>query len=114
MPTRICSGHFWKKWSSKVFCLIRKEESVRYTDFRNLLEGISDPVLASTLKLLIQHGIVERKSYDEMPIRVEYSLTEKGKSAIPVLEGLCKWTALYRDEHDKDILHLCADCPIWK
>lgn len=50
----------------------------------------------------------------EMPIRVEYSLTEKGKSAIPVLEGLCKWTALYRDEHDKDILHLCADCPIWK
>ena len=46
--------------------------------------NITDAVLVATLKDLVEDGIAERKSYDEIPPRVEYSLTEKGKSIIPI------------------------------
>lgn len=52
--------------------------------------NITDAVLASTLKDLVEDGIVERKSYDEIPPRVEYSLTEKGKLIIPILQSICQ------------------------
>lgn len=105
---------FGGKWSTKVFCLIVKEGPVRYTDFRSHLNGISDPVLSSTLKLLISHGIIERTSYNEVPMRVEYSLTQKGHSAIPVLEGLCRWASLYDPDTDggKTIPLHCNSCDL--
>lgn len=105
---------FGSKWSSRIYCLIVKEGPIRYGDFRNRLAGISDPVLSATLKSLIRHGIIERKSYDEMPVRVEYCITEKGTSAIPVLEGLCRWTSLYGQEKKHKILVQCEDCLLWK
>lgn len=105
---------FGTKWSSRVYCLIVKEGPIRYGDFHARLEGISDPVLSSTLKSLIKHGIIERKSYDEMPIRVEYCITEKGVSAIPVLEELCRWTSLHGQKKDHKILAQCEDCLLWK
>ena len=83
---------FSGKWNSRVFCLLYQEGSMRYTDFRSKLVGISDPVLASTLKFLIKNGVIERTAYDEMPMRVEYSLTEKGMTAVPVLKEMCKWS----------------------
>lgn len=46
-------------------------------------------VLAATLKDMIEDGIVDRKSYDEIPPKVEYSLTKKGKSVVPILQSIC-------------------------
>ncbi len=45
--------------------------------------------LAATLKDMIEDGIVDRKSYDEVPPKVEYSLTKKGKSVVPILQSIC-------------------------
>ena len=56
---------------------------------------ITDAVLAATLKDLIEDGIIDRKSYDEIPPRVEYSLTEKGKSVVPILQGICEWSDFF-------------------
>ena len=105
---------FAGKWNAKIFCLIYKEGPIRYTDFRGRLDGLSDPVLSSTLKHLIKHGIIERKAYDEMPIRVEYSLTDKGYSAAPVLESLCKWSSIYtQDKEKRKVLNQCKFCDVW-
>ena len=52
--------------------------------------NITDAVLASSLKELIAHGIVNRRSYDEIPPKVEYSLSEKVESVIPILQSICQ------------------------
>ncbi len=60
----------------------------RFKDLERLGEGISPSVLASRLKELEEQRIVTRTSYNEIPPRVEYELTEKGSDALPVLEAL--------------------------
>jgi DNA-binding HxlR family transcriptional regulator len=51
-------------------------------------EGISPSMLAARLRELEEHGLVTRTSYNEIPPRVEYALTQKGRAALPVVEAL--------------------------
>ena len=53
-------------------------------------------MLSSTLKELEKDGLINRKVYPELPPKVEYSLTEKGKSLIPMLFALCEWGDKHR------------------
>ena len=76
--------------------------------------NITDAVLASTLKDLVEDGIVERKSYDEIPPRVEYSLTEKGLSVIPILHSICKWAGAYFEDEHEHTLSQCQQCIHYK
>ena len=65
---------------------------------------------ATTLKGLIANGIVERRSYDEIPPRVEYSLTEKGRSVVPILHSICQWAGVfYKDAGDAPMIQ-CQRC----
>lgn len=59
--------------------------------------------LIITPKKLIANGTVERKSYDEIPPRVEYSLTEKGASVVPILQSICQWTGVFYKEEDGSV-----------
>lgn len=52
---------------------------------------ISKKVLTQQLKELAKDGLISRKQYDEVPLRVEYSLTPFGKSVLPILNGICEW-----------------------
>ena len=72
--------------------------------------NITDAVLASTLKDLVEDGIVERKSYDEIPPRVEYSLTEKGKLIIPILKRICQWSDIFYKEDSENEMVQCQKC----
>ena len=76
---------FGGKWKSRIICVLSAYEKLRYSEIRREMYNITDAVLAATLKDLIEDGIVDRKSYDEIPPKVEYSLTSKGKSVIPIL-----------------------------
>ncbi len=71
---------------------------VRYIKFRNTLKGFSSKTLAVRLKELEKGGILERKSYNETPPRVEYNLTQKGQelveSAIHLLQWMRKWSSM--------------------
>lgn len=58
---------------------------------RYLGEEVSYRMLTSTLKELVADDLIIRTAYDENPPKVEYSLTERGKSLIPLLESLCVW-----------------------
>lgn len=72
--------------------------------------NITDAVLASTLKDLIADGIVDRKSYDEIPPRVEYSLTEKENSVVPILQSICQWSDIFYKEDVENEMTQCQKC----
>ncbi len=71
---------------------------------------MTDAVLASALKELMKNGMVSRKSYDEIPPRVEYSLTEKGQSVVPILQSICRWAGAYHKEDGENSLQQCRRC----
>ena len=79
------------KWKIMILCVIDRDEVVRYGDLRRSIYGITNTMLAQSLKDMESDGLVIRKQYDEMPVRVEYSLSEKAKSLIPILLELKKW-----------------------
>ena len=69
-----------------------------------------DAVLASTLKDLIEDGMIARKSYDEIPSKVEYTLTKKGKSAVPILQSICQWSDIFYKEDSENEMVQCQKC----
>ncbi|SHI62467.1 transcriptional regulator, HxlR family [Butyrivibrio fibrisolvens DSM 3071] len=79
------------KWKIMILCVIDYNEVVRYGQLNRAVDGITNTMLANSLKELEADGLVERKQYDEMPVRVEYNLTPKAKSLIPILLELKKW-----------------------
>ena len=79
------------KWKIMILCLIDNQEVIRYGELNRSIYGITNTMLANSLKELESDGLVIRKQYAEMPVRVEYSLTQKAKSLIPILLELKKW-----------------------
>ncbi len=81
---------FGGKWNSRIICVLAEKKVLRYSELRKEMGNITDAVLAAALKDLIANEIVLRKSYDEIPPRVEYSLSEKGSSVVPILQSICQ------------------------
>lgn len=101
---------FGGKWNSRVICVLNEKKVLRYSEIRREMKNITDAVLASTLKNLIKNDLIVRRSYDEIPPRVEYSLSEKGKSVVPILQSICKWSGLFYKEDSKNIMSQCEKC----
>ena len=101
---------FGGKWKSRIICVLAANEKLRYSQLRKEMYNITDAVLASTLKDLVEDGIVERKSYDEIPPRVEYSLTEKEKLIIPILQSICQWSDIFYKEDSENEMVQCQKC----
>lgn len=101
---------FGGKWNSRIICVLAAKEILRYSELRKEMGNITDAVLSASLKELISNGIVIRKSYDEIPPRVEYCLSEKGRSVVPILQSICKWSgAFYKEDPDNMMIH-CQKC----
>ncbi len=64
---------------------------VRFNEMKRYIEGISYKTLSSTLKELEADQLIHRKEYPQIPPKVEYSLTPRGRSLIPILDGMCEW-----------------------
>ncbi len=101
---------FGGKWKSRIICVLASQKCLRYSSLRKEMCNITDAVLASTLRELIHDGIIERKQYDEIPPRVEYSLTEKGLSVVPILQSICQWAGLYYKKANENTLAQCQKC----
>ena len=85
-------------------------ERLRYSQIRKEMYNITDAVLAATLKALIEDGIIDRKSYDEIPPKVEYSLTQKGRSVVPILQSICQWSGVFYKEDGENEMVQCQKC----
>ena len=90
--------------------MLSAREKLRYSEIRREMYNITDAVLAATLKNLTEDGIVDRKSYDEIPPKVEYSLTKKGKSVVPILQSICQWSDIFYKEDSENEMIQCQKC----
>ena len=89
-------------------------DKLRYSEIRREMYNITDAVLAATLKDLTEDGIVDRKSYDEIPPKVEYSLTKKGKSVVPILQSICQWSDIFLKEDSENEMIQCQKCDYYR
>lgn len=90
-PVRNVISHFSGKWSILVLCVLAENETTRFNAIGRAIPDISPKVLTATLKTLEEDKLVKRELFAEIPPRVEYSLTEKGRSLMPHLNGLIGW-----------------------
>ena len=105
---------FGGKWKSRILCLLFSSQSQRYGELKKMLDNITDTVLTATLKELIADGLVQRKQFVEIPPRVEYSLTSKGRELVPFLRQICKWASQYHrpgENEDAELAH-CKVCVV--
>ena len=101
---------FGGKWKSRIICVLDSKKILRYSELRTELENITNAVFSSALKELIRDQIVCRQACDAIPPHVEYSLTERGKSVVPILQSICKWAATAPKVEYKNIMSPCRSC----
>lgn len=83
---------FGGKWRPRIVCVLNVKGALRYSDLKREPVNVSDTVLSSALRELEVGGIVGRTQYGGIPVRVEYSLTEKGATVVPILQMVCRWS----------------------
>lgn len=101
---------FGGKWNSRIICVLAEKKRLRYSELRREMGNITDAVLAAALKKLMGNGIISRKSYDEVPPRVEYYLTDKGESVVPILQSICRWSGVFYKEDNENTMIQCQKC----
>ena len=101
-PIRNVISRFGDKWSMLVLYQLHVSETgiLRFNEIRKLMSDCSQKMLSQTLKNLEQSHLVHREVYPEVPPRVEYSLTDTGRSLMPVLTDLIAWG----QQHFKDVV----------
>lgn len=82
------------KWA---FLIIESlgERTLRFSELRDEIEGISHKMLTQNLRMLERNGLVERKVHPVVPPRVEYTLTRPGQALRATVDGMCAWTHQY-------------------
>jgi DNA-binding HxlR family transcriptional regulator len=83
------------KWKLPIIWEISQAETIRFNELQRRLNGISNLMLSKSLQELELNKIINRHQYNEIPPRVEYSLTYLGKSLIPALQLLGEWGKRY-------------------
>lgn len=113
-PIRQVVSRFGDKWSMLVLYMLHTSETgvLRFNELRRQMSDCSQKMLSQTLKNLEQSHLVHREVYPEVPPRVEYSLTDTGKSLVPVLNALIAWGKEHFNEVvDKNIVMDCEKFP---
>lgn len=89
------------KWKLVILYIISKNEVVRYGELKNIIQGINERMLTRQLRELEKDRLIHREVYKQAPPKVEYSLTNVGKSVIPIIDQLEEWGISYNDEIKK-------------
>ena len=92
-PIRNVLSRIGDKWSMLVLFTLERHGTMRFNSLKLYIPDISKKMLSTALKVLEADGLVSRRVYAEVPPRVEYSLTERGLSLIPLLNSLIDWAA---------------------
>ena len=97
-PSRIVLEHVTSKWGALVLLVLSEGEPVRWSELRRRAEGVSEKMLAQTLRILADDGLVHREARPVVPPYVEYSLTERGQQLAELFVPLMGWIADNADE----------------
>jgi len=79
------------KYKMTILYALMEFDVVRYNELQRYIKDISYKTLSLSLKELEKDKLIIRKEYPQIPPKVEYSLSEKGKSLIPILDQMCEW-----------------------
>ena len=90
-PVRDVLDRFGDKWSVLVLLVLDHRSPLRFNEISRSITDISQKMLTVTLRSLEADGLVTRRVYAEIPPRVEYRLTDMGRSLLPHIEGLVQW-----------------------
>ena len=83
---------FEGRWKSVILCrMMREDRPLRFKELAEGIDGISARILTKQLKEMESDHLIARKEYAESPPRVEYSLTERGRSLGPILKAIAEW-----------------------
>lgn len=96
-PVRDILGQIGDKWSVLTLLELHKNGVMRFSELSRAIPDVSQKMLTVTLRALESFGLVVRTIYPEVPPRVEYRLTEEGKTLMPHLNSLIDWAK----EHEK-------------
>lgn len=101
-PAQTIIGHLSNKWNLLVIRRLSRK-TMRYSELRRDIGDISQKMLTQTLRHLERIGLVERKVYPVIPPKVEYSLTELGRSCVVAVDRLCSWAIENIDQVEQAI-----------
>ncbi|WP_332633961.1 winged helix-turn-helix transcriptional regulator [Halalkalibacter flavus] len=85
------------KWKMLILWHLGKEGTKRFNELKSLIPGITQRMLVNQLRELEEDLIIHREVYPVVPPKVEYSLTEKGESLMPILESMYEWGKNYME-----------------
>jgi DNA-binding HxlR family transcriptional regulator len=89
--------HVTSKWGVLVLVTL-STQTLRWGELRRRAQGISEKMLAQTLRTLEDDGLVHRHPHPVIPPRVDYSLTPRGRELVNLLLPLVEWTVTHADE----------------
>lgn len=92
-PIRNVLSRVGDKWSMLILFTIENHPTIRFKELQRNIPDISQKMLTATLKALEADGLINREVFPEVPPRVEYALTEKGKSLLPLIDNLLTWAS---------------------
>jgi len=87
------------KWKPLILYFLGENGTQRFGEIKTYLSKVSHKSLTNQLKELEKEGVISRKVFPEVPPKVEYTLTEKGESLMPILELMCDWG--FKNKGDK-------------
>lgn len=90
-PIRNILSRIGDKWSMLVLYTLETDEAKRFKELQRNIPDISQKMLTATLRMLEADGLVKREAFAEVPPRVEYSLSDKGKTLLPHINALISW-----------------------
>ncbi len=97
-PIRNILSRIGDKWSMLVLYTLETDEAKRFKELQRNIPDISQKMLTTTLKMLEADGLVKREAFAEVPPRVEYSLSDKGKTLLPHINALLSWATDNMDD----------------
>ncbi|OOM69345.1 helix-turn-helix domain-containing protein [Clostridium sp. BL-8] len=98
------------KWKPLIIHHIGKSGVIRYGELKRKIPNVNERVLSRQLRELEENELIIRKVYDEVPLKVEYSITEIGKTLAPILNELGEWGKKYNENVKYGKVDFDDDC----
>jgi DNA-binding HxlR family transcriptional regulator len=92
-PIRNVLDRIGDKWSLMIISILGETDKLRFSEIQKIISDISHKMLSVTLKRLEEDGLIARKMFAVIPPKVEYNLTERGRSLLNHVQSLTKWAA---------------------
>jgi DNA-binding HxlR family transcriptional regulator len=100
-PSRVLLDHVTRRWGVLVLVAL-SNGTMRWGEIRRWVQGVTEKMLAQTLRTLQADGLIDRHAYPEVPPRVDYSLTAHGRELVALLVPLVDWVTAAAAAADED------------